>query len=58
MHETNKSKRYKNMSNVGIEPKWFVNSRMHTNIPWFGHMHYCHLALIQACHLGIMNYLV
>ena len=37
---------------VGLE--WFINTRTHAYIAWFGHVQACHLAsmnvLMQACH--------
>ena len=30
---------YKNMLKTCVEPEWFINTRIHAYITWFGHMH-------------------
>ena len=59
----NENKCYKNMPKVGVEPEWFINTRIHAYIAWFGHMHVGHLigthdhhlSFVQACHMVIMH---
>ena len=52
------------MPKTGVEPEWFINTRLHVYIAWFEYMHARHLigthdrhlAFMQMCNLVIMRW--
>ena len=43
------------MPKTGVEPEWFINTRLHVYIAWFEYMHARHLIGTHDRHLAFMQ---